>query len=716
MLRRLLRAVLVSSLIGGGSLGVVATTGVLGASAQTIPPTSLGYDVSFPQCGATLPAARGFAVVGVDNGHSFSVNPCLANEITWAGTSLQASAQFYVNTDNPGPSNNANWPTSQSAPQACSGANSVACSYDYGWNAAQASFQAVVEAETQLGAASPTAVALGAQWWLDVETGNAWQSLRTGSTPTSAQFANDAATLQGQLAYFASVGVGTVGIYATSLQWGAIVGPNPGSAFAQNPLWVPGYATITAAQAACSMATFTGGRVAMIQYPFNGLDGDYVCGLIVTPSSASVSLASVSTFSSQLAVTGESAAVTYAQTSGSPSLIVSPTGLVTTSGALASGTYSASGTASAAGLTGNFSFALTVGTLSQSGTTSATSTIPGSATFTTQLTTVGGSGPVTFATTTGSPSLIVSSTGLVTTSGVLARGTYKVSGTTSDAAGDLGTFSFALKVGYLTQSSPIRTTVSPAASATFTNQLTATGGSGPLSFTQTTGTPALVVSPTGLVTTSGALAAGSYVVRGVASDASGDQGNYFFNLLVAASSLAQSSATTASVAPSASATFTSQIAMTGGVGTLAFTQASGSPSLVVSATGMVSTSGALAAGTYSASGAVSDASGDTGTYTFTLTVASSSPPPPPPPVLPIATRVIGHAVAGHTVILRIIGKGFVGRPTVVGAAGTKALVIRDTGTVLTVRVTVARASRRGVHTFVIAMSNGKIASVRYVQR
>ena len=695
--------------------------GVLVAQAASVPPTSLGYDISFPQCGAKLPAATGFGVVGVDNGHSFSVNPCLASEITWARTSLSQSAQFYVNTDNPGPSNNANWPQSQSTPKLCSGANSVSCSYDYGWNAAQASFQAVVSAETQLSAASPTAAALGAQWWLDVETGNAWQSLRTGSAPTSAQFANDAATLQGQLAYFASIGVGTVGIYATSLQWGAIVGKNTGSTFASNPLWVPGYATLAAAQAACSMTSFTGGRIAMIQYPLNGLDGDYVCGLIVIPTSATISLASVSTFSSQLAVTGESAPVTYTETTGSPSLLVSSSGLVTTGGALAAGTYSASGTASAGGLSGNFSFALTVGTIVQTGTTSAATSVLGSATYTNQLTGAGGSGPLTFNQTTGSPSLLVSSSGLVTTSGALARGTYSASGTIGDAFGDQGTFTFSLKVGFLTQSSTIRTTITPAASATYTMQLTATGASGALSFTQTAGTPSLVVSPSGLVTTGGTLADGSYVVRGVMSDASGDRGTYFFNLLVAAGALVQSSPTSATVAPTASASYTTQLVETGGVGNLTFTQTSGTPSLVISASGAVTTGGALAAGTYSAGGSVSDASGDTGTFAFTLTVAApaTTPPPtptPPPPLLPVATRVIGHAVAGRTVIVRILGRGFVGRPTVVGPAGTKAFVLRDTGTVLTVRVRVDRRSRRGVHTFVIAMSNGKIASVRFVQR
>ena len=84
----------------------------------------------------------------------------------------------------------------------------------------------------------------------------------------------------------------------------------------------------------------------MIQYPMNGLDGDYACGLISTPGAASISVAASATFSQQLTVSGAANAVTYVQTTGSPSLVVSSTGLLTTSGALAPGTYSVTGSTS----------------------------------------------------------------------------------------------------------------------------------------------------------------------------------------------------------------------------------------------------------------------------------------------------------------------------------------------------------------------------------
>jgi hypothetical protein len=237
----------------------------------------------------------------VNNGRPFSTNPCLVRELQWSATSLTGSEQFYANTDNPGPTGNSNWPTSQQTPQICFGANSVPCSYDYGWNAAQGSFQSAVAAETQLGTPSPIVAVTGAHWWLDVESGNAWETIRTGSAPTSASFANDEGVIAGELAYLASIGVGSVGIYSTTSQWTGLIGQT-GSTFATTTAWLPGAGSLALAQAQCTSASFTGGRVAMAQYPSNGLDGDFQCPLLSAPTSSSVSVSNSATFTDQLAV------------------------------------------------------------------------------------------------------------------------------------------------------------------------------------------------------------------------------------------------------------------------------------------------------------------------------------------------------------------------------------------------------------------------------
>jgi hypothetical protein len=108
-----------------------------------------------------------------------------------------------------------------------------------------------------------------------------------------------------------------------------------------------------------------------------------------------------------------------------------------------------------------------------------------------------------------------------------------------------------------------------------------------------------------------------------------------------------------------------------------------------------------------------------GTYSFTVksgTVTQSYSLVVLPPVIVFhASRVIGHVTAGKTVIITIVGAGFYGRPTVVSHGGTVALVTRDTGKQLTVRVAVARGSRNGTFTFTIRLANGHTTKVRYNQ-
>ena len=786
----------VTSLVVLISLVGIATAVSAGAASTTVPATSVGYDVSFPQCGGNLPTGIGFGVVGVNDGRPLTVNPCLSTEIQWAASGNGTTPQFYVNTANPGPSNNPAWPTTQTIPQVCTGADSVACSYDYGWNAGSSSLAAVIAAETKLGSTTPGMAAISAPWWLDVETGNSWQSMYTGAAPTAAEFANDQAMIQGELDFLSGRGIHTVGIYSTSYQWGEIVG-STGKTFAAYDAWLPGYASLAAAQVACSYPAFTGGRTAMIQYSSNALDGDLICPLIATPGAASVTVASSSTYTDQLIVAGEQAPVTFVQSTGSPALVVSSSGLVSTSAQLAHGTYTATGTMSTNGITGAFGFTLDVGELTQVAPTANATSVGSSATFTDQLSVTAVGGTVTYAQTTGSPSLVVSSTGLVSTSGQLARGTYVARGTTSDPSGDGGTFFYRLTVGTLTSNAPVRASVTTFAATSFTHQLSVSGATGTVTFTQTTGSPSLVVSPTGLLSTSGSLPVGSYVARGTTSDPSGDGGTFFFNLRVTpVGTLTQASPTGATVTSAVATTFTDQLNVTGATGAVTYAQTSATPGLAVSSAGLVTPTGALAVGTYSVAGTTIDTEGDVGTFNFTLTVAApatlaqtapmtasvntlasnvytdqlavsgsngqviftqssgapaivvspsgaistSRPLKPgtytatgttadiagdtgaftytltvtPPPTM--ATRVVGHAVAGHTVTLQILGLSLVGRPTVRSHAGTTAFVTRDTGTALTVRVSVAPRSRNGVFVFTITFANGAVSRVRYVQR
>jgi hypothetical protein len=70
------------------------------------------------------------------------------------------------------------------------------------------------------------------------------------------------------------------------------------------------------------------------------------------------------------------------------------------------------------------------------------------------------------------------------------------------------------------------------------------------------------------------------------------------------------------------------------------------------------------------------------------------------------------------VTVTILGVGFYGRPQIISSTGhaTSALVTRDSGTQLSVRVTVKAGTAKGVHTFKITLANGKSFDVHYSQR
>jgi hypothetical protein len=265
-----LRSLVVVTLAGVATL--LALPGTASAA------TSDGYDVSYPQCGTSLPNDRAFAVVGVNGGLSTRANPCLAAQLIWAwGSSgavpAQPRAQVYLNTANPGElrAQVTTWPTSGGTPYgACDGSNSAACSWQYGWERAQNS---VVYFFTP----AARAAAVDSQpsrytWWLDVETMNTWQS---GS---SAALGRNRATLEGMTTYLTSQG-GRVGIYSTGQQWAQIVGTVPaGSPLTGRDSWLAGATSPTAAQAACRKpALVPGSRVTLSQYVSGALDRDQSC-------------------------------------------------------------------------------------------------------------------------------------------------------------------------------------------------------------------------------------------------------------------------------------------------------------------------------------------------------------------------------------------------------------------------------------------------------
>lgn len=234
---------------------------------------TVGYDVSWPDCARTLPANAGFAVVGVNGGSSNNSNPCfrteLARAIALTGVAGRPKVALYVNTGNPGKLRLSDWPKNNldpithipvADPQGkCSGRDTAACAWQYGWNRAEADVR-------KRGVAHPRRYT----WWLDVETENYWESNR----------ARNRIDLEGMVDYFHSVGI-SAGVYCTGYQWRIIAG----SVGSRSPLyklieWIPGAGNIRDAHSNCGLAPFTrGGQVDMTQWvgPTDPVDQDYFC-------------------------------------------------------------------------------------------------------------------------------------------------------------------------------------------------------------------------------------------------------------------------------------------------------------------------------------------------------------------------------------------------------------------------------------------------------
>ncbi len=256
--------------------GIIFVQPALAANRSTAP---VGNDISYPQCGSTYPTNQAFGIVGVNNGLANTTNPCLSSELSWASKSLggtnQPPQQLYVNTANPGGLGTSSWPTSNVDPSGqiapnpygtCDGSNSIACSWQYGWNRAVEDVQSrfIPAAQTAGISANPSSY----PWWLDVETVNSWES--------NLQF--NSADLEGMVAYLHSQGA-SVGIYSTSAQWNQIAGtPSNGSNLNGLNNWLPGAHRLATAKSNCSLPPLTsGGKVTVTQYTSSSFDYDYSC-------------------------------------------------------------------------------------------------------------------------------------------------------------------------------------------------------------------------------------------------------------------------------------------------------------------------------------------------------------------------------------------------------------------------------------------------------
>ena len=120
------------------------------------------------------------------------------------------------------------------------------------------------------------------------------------------------------------------------------------------------------------------------------------------------------------------------------------------------------------------------------------------------------------------------------------------------------------------------------------------------------------------------MAAGPYTVSGTDSDVDLDSGTWTYTLTVS-NAITQTSPTTGATTSKASSTFApGPITVVNNTGAVTFVTTVSSTGLTVSSTGVITTTGTLATGLYTISGTDGDTSGDTGTWTYTLTVSNPS--------------------------------------------------------------------------------------------
>jgi hypothetical protein len=255
-----------SFLLAGCTGGVGAQSkprdGTQSSAPSNTPINTVGYDVSWPQCGMELPKKTAFEIIGLNGNIGFRPNPCFLREARWArnvpGNALAPS--FYAHIQNPGKeSTQVSWPAAGNTPYGnCNGKVNPACSFKYGELVADADLKLLRENK----------ILQGARVWMDVEPEFSWQ-------PDT--LAN-AAAIDGMVTTLQRAGYKT-GIYSSPAIWNRIAGNvPPTNKLSHLPVWLLGAESIQQAAQYCHNKSFAG-AIMFVQVAAGngGLDQDVAC-------------------------------------------------------------------------------------------------------------------------------------------------------------------------------------------------------------------------------------------------------------------------------------------------------------------------------------------------------------------------------------------------------------------------------------------------------
>jgi hypothetical protein len=280
------------------AVGAALVVGNVSAFAYTS--GSLGYDISYPQCGTVYPrnmaqasppasntslrawwstlrnppATRStpvrswypgssFGIVGVNSGYPFMSpahpgNPCLADEYGHAPL-----AGLYINTGFDPSYTDSSHTTAHCA--SLSGAVAGSTPQRQAWAVGCS------EAEKDIAYVQSRAITNPTAWWLDVENGNSWCGLHgVNCDQTLNQF-----TIQGIIDTLRSNVASPVGIYSNASFWSEIVGNLPVTGATWD--WVAsGTSTAQQAKTYCGKS-FSGATVSLVQFVSGSIDRDVAC-------------------------------------------------------------------------------------------------------------------------------------------------------------------------------------------------------------------------------------------------------------------------------------------------------------------------------------------------------------------------------------------------------------------------------------------------------